>query len=194
MGRRIAAAALRAAPVGRLRRRASLGVTMWRALSHPFFPIASVIFGAAFATAALRLEVAIEAVGFVALALAVSGAVLGMRNWRVGEIERPLLADELDSLHDAVDDVIERQDALRDGLAERLDARLARRMEGVERRLEAVERRVGAPPPGAEGADVGAVGGSDAPRSAFVSGAVRGRVAMLTGLICTRSTSRAWVW
>lgn len=85
---------------------------MLRALTHPFFPIVAVLLGGAAAAAALHQNVDAQAVAAGALGLACAAAAMSLRNWAVGELERPLLVDELTDLNEVADDLIEAHDAI----------------------------------------------------------------------------------
>ncbi|MEL6316954.1 MAG: EAL domain-containing protein [Pseudomonadota bacterium] len=129
---------------------------MTRATSHALFPVTTLAFAAL--TGVSFTMIGVEPVGAVALALALFAAILAIRNWWIGEEERPLLAEELLEIHEAVSaaerDRAELRESLQD-LARIVERHVAARAAGapeapaqegqaaldemVERRLAALE-------------------------------------------------------
>lgn len=135
--------------------------------SHALFPLTALAFAAlsAFGFLALGLTIAPS----LALALGVFASVLGLRNWWLGEEDRPLLAEELLELHEAMAamerDAAEMREAMeklaraveRIASPEAADARSqiaaleARVSEAEAAALRALEAPARTPPPGPEG-------------------------------------------
>ena len=111
---------------------------MWRVLSHPLFPMAAAAIGAATATAAFQFDIEPARIVVVALGLATAAVLMAMRNWRVAEIERPLIAEELNSLHDAADALLDGYDMLHAKASPQLPAGLAEKFAEHEERLRSL--------------------------------------------------------
>lgn len=74
---------------------------MQRLTEFAAFPVIAGVLGAATAGLATAMDVAPPV--SVAIGLAVFAAAIAFRNWSVAETDRPLLADELNGMHDRVD-------------------------------------------------------------------------------------------
>lgn len=100
---------------------------MGRYVANALFPALAVLLGVA--AAAFAVWRGVDAASAAAVGVALFAALLSVRNWRLGELERPLLADELLGVHDSVDtlredmrDVQERMHALAEVLEEAVAA------------------------------------------------------------------------
>ncbi len=106
---------------------------MGRKLASGLYPAIAALVGVV--VSAVAVWRGVEAASAVAVGLAVFAALLSVRNWRVVETERPLLADELMGLHDAVDalrdDAVVSREKMKD-LAEVLEEAVAAGAVAVE--------------------------------------------------------------
>ena len=104
---------------------------MTRWTSHTLFPLTALAFAAIAAVCMAALGLSSESAA--ALGLGLFAAVLALRNWWLSEEDRPLLAEELLGVHDAIDDLHGDVDALRgliDELTELVERSVASRAAG----------------------------------------------------------------
>lgn len=87
---------------------------MGRALSHPLFPYFAVVSAFAAAGVCYWRDAALHPAAALALGMAAAALAISLRNSRLIAAGRPTMAGEINGLHDAVDDLIDVHEELRD--------------------------------------------------------------------------------